>query len=328
MSFMKAAWDAITDFWEIDSPSDLMFWVGTMIGQGLIDGIRATAADAVAALDSIFEAMGNVAGLGGGFGGEFKRRVLDPLEAGLDDLNQQIEGYDDSIQGMAEMLGLGDLVGTPGWEQMIQRFIDSPFASDEQRGIARTLMASLRERARLTAEQIEMQRELIRQQERLAAMEEKRAQIGFLQQQLDLIKLITDNGLGLDILQGIELGIGADPGALMDAMAAAMRRMIQAAEDELGIASASKVFKRIAAQAQEGLIVQMADSRGVVRAARGMVRNMAESAELALAGVGAGADSAGAMDSSRRLTMYGGQHFYFQQRRGSVLEEVQGLLTP
>jgi hypothetical protein len=26
--------------------------------------------------------------------------------------------------------------------------------------------------------------------------------------------------------------------------------------------------------------------------------------------------------------MYGGQHFYFQQRRGSVLEEVQGLLTP
>ncbi len=111
----------------------------------------------------------------------------------------------------------------------------------------------------------------------------------------------------------------------MDAMVAAMRQMIRAAEDELGIDSPSTVFRRIAAQAKAGLIVEMADTRAVVRAARSMVRNMAEAAEFALAAaVGNGAAS----DNSRSMTMYGGQHFYFQERRGSVLEEVQGLLRP
>jgi hypothetical protein len=66
------------------------------------------------------------------------------------------------------------------------------------------------------------------------------ADLNFLQQQFDLLKLVQENQLGAGILEGIEFGLGADPKALMDAMAAAMKAMIAAAEEELGIHSPSK----------------------------------------------------------------------------------------
>ena len=312
------------------SPSRTTFPWGVSVGEGLIAGVRSTFAAAGEVMEQLFARMSDVAGLGGGFGSEFRRRVIDPLTAGLGRLTDEIGQYDQSIAEMVEQLGYQEgFENRPDAILELMRRANYEHATERERNTARTLIAFLRERQRLTLEQIEAQRELARQQERLAALEEKRAQIGFLQQQLDLIKLIKDNNLSANILEGLTLGLNADPGALMDAMAAAMRQMIAAAEQELGIASASKVFRRIAAQAKQGLIVELADSRAVVRAARGMARNMAESAELALARAGVGAAGlGGAADSSRRLTMYGGQHFYFQQRRGSVLDEVQGLLRP
>jgi hypothetical protein len=328
MSFVQSAWDAVKRFFGISSPSTLMYWAGQMIAQGLIDGIRSMQSTAAEAMDALFAAMGNVSGLAGGFGTQFQRQVLDPLRNSLKASQDGLDDIDAAIERMTEQLGYDPgFARTPGAILELMRRANYQYATEQEKATARTLLAFLRDRNRLNQEHLRLQRELEEQESRLALLQEKQQQNDFLQEQLKLIQFIRDNNLSADILAGLELGIGADAGALMDAMRRALEQMIRAAEDELGIGSPSRVFRQIAAQAKQGLIVEMRDSRAVARAARGMVSNMVDAAQLALDTVGSGA--AGSMvDSSRRMTMYGGQHFYFQQRRGSVLEEVQGLLAP
>jgi hypothetical protein len=321
MNFMKAAWDSITTFWEIESPSQLTFWAGEMIGQGLVDGIRSKFSDAAVVMDELFSMMGNVSGLAGGFGGQFQRQVLDPLRASLDASQDGLDDINEAIERMTEQLGYDPgFTRTPGAILELMRRMNYQYATEQEKATARTLLAFLRERNRLTLDHLRLQQELEAQEARLARLQEAQAQNDFLQEQLKLIQLIRENGLSADILRGLTLGIGADAGALMDAMRRALEEMIRAAEQELGIASPSSVFRNIGRQVNRGLLIGLSDNRGVVSAMRDMMDDVAARAAAAsFPALVAGGQSA---------NLYGGQHFYFQQRRGSVLEEVQGLLRP
>jgi hypothetical protein len=80
----------------------------------------------------------------------------------------------------------------------------------------------------------ELMEEYAAQQERVAALEEQRARLQFLQQQVDLLNLIAEHGLDAgSILQGLDLGADADAGALLDAMTRAITEIIAQTEGQL-----------------------------------------------------------------------------------------------
>jgi hypothetical protein len=220
--FANAAIDAAKAALGIQSPSTVFYDIGVQIGEGLLAGIESMSENVGQAM---FDMLGKVSGLGGGFGNIFQQQTLDPLK-------QKIDGYTRSIEDMAKDLGLEN-VGLKD-TLLLQRLGGSgPLATTDEEAKARVLLQFLRDRSKLNSEYIQ-------QQERLAQLQEKQQQVNFLQQQFELLKLIKDNNLGTDLLEGLKLGLNADPAALMDAMRAAMQRMIEAAEDQLGIASPSK----------------------------------------------------------------------------------------
>jgi hypothetical protein len=102
----------------------------------------------------------------------------------------------------------------------------------------RRLDLQLLTQSQITAE-IERQRE---EQERILRLEQAQERLGFLQEQLKLLELITERGLDPgEILDGLTLGIDASIGEVVDAMTRAMEMLVAQAEEELGIASPSKV---------------------------------------------------------------------------------------
>ena len=319
--FAQAAWDQVKAFFGISSPSTLMYWAGTMIGQGLIDGITAMVQPAAEAMDALFKAMSDVANMGGGFANIFKDKTIDPMLGRLDELQAGIEVRNDSIGETVKRLGLD--MAEPGWELMLQRFATSDYSSAEQRALAQNALALLGERRDMTVEQIELQKELAAQQERIAAIEERRAQIGFLQQQLDLIKMIKDNNLDASILDGIKLGLDADAGGLMDAMAEAMRRMIAAAEDELGVHSPSRWAQGLMQNVIGTMAATAERERSGLQRSLSRVLGGALEPVAAMAGPGVGAQTA---DNSRRTVVNGGVHNYYGAGRGSALDEMEVLM--
>ena len=77
-----------------------------------------------------------------------------------------------------------------------------------------------------------------------------------LQQQFDLLKLIQENGLNPeDILGGLQLGVEGNLEGLLEAMTRAMTELVQNAQNQLGIASPSRVFAGIGSQIMQGLAI-------------------------------------------------------------------------
>lgn len=108
----------------------------------------------------------------------------------------------------------------------------------------------------LVAKQIEYNR----QRERMIELERQQANIGFLQTQLDLLTLITEQGLDVgQILGGMKLGLDADAGGLLDAMTRAMQELVGRAEAALGIGSPSRVFAGIGRSLMSGLAEGVGD---------------------------------------------------------------------
>lgn len=332
MNFMQAAWDRITSFWEIESPSQRMAGAGQMLGVGFADGIRESTpvavasmeemgealgetlasmveelGDPVAELNALFSTLGDVSGLGGGFARFFETGTLDPLKDRLSDVGGAIE----NIIGL-----LGDALpeNFAEWEEgaqrlRLQQLAGTGFlAANDEEARARVLLAMLDERGRVTKEYIE-------QQERLAELEERQAQAAFLQQQLDLLNLIKENNLDASLLEGLEFGLDADAGALMDAMSAAMQAMINAAEDELGIHSPS----RWAIDTMRNLFGTMA--RTAEQEAASLRQTLSRAIEPALGTVAPGTGG-GSVDNSRRATNYGGYHVHVQGNAASPLESL------
>ncbi|HUV93942.1 MAG TPA: hypothetical protein VMX14_03825 [Anaerolineae bacterium] len=123
--------------------------------------------------------------------------------------------------------------------------------------------------------------QVVQHEERIAALQERQMELGFLQQQVELLKLIEDYDLHLeDILGGMELGIKANAADVLDAMVRAMQEVITVVEEELGISSPSKVFARLAQQAMEGFAQGVLQSTSIpVGALAGASQSFSKSVE-------------------------------------------------
>ena len=151
--------------------------------------------------------------------------------------------------------------------------------------------------SRLKAEQI-------RQEERLLALQKAQADLEFLKQQQQLLKLIADNDLdGEDIMQGLKLGIDADAGDVLQAMTRAIQAVITQAEDELGIASPSTVFKKMGRFSirgyEDGALDQIASARRSI--AEALARGFFEPAAMAMQ-LNGGSSTTNIYNYSNRVT--------------------------
>ena len=231
---VDAAIAAIKAALGIASPSRVFYAIGANMIDGLIQAIRDKQPEVAKELDDMFSMLSNLSNLGGGFGDLFAAQNIAPIEGALEDVTGQVGSYTTAIQDMMNSLGLGAFnPDTPGVLVALQNILNDPTASFTEQNAANTAIALLEERQELMLQQIELQRQLEEQQNRLLRLEMQRQQLNFLQQQFDLLKLIRDNGLDVGLLEGLTFGANADPGALMDAMIGAMTQMIGQTTNEL-----------------------------------------------------------------------------------------------
>jgi hypothetical protein len=120
----------------------------------------------------------------------------------------------------------------------------------------------------LTKERTAAQNAMNEALEKQAELEKAQDDLSFLQHQFKLLELIKQYGLNVgDILGGITLGLNASLPDLVDAMARAIKAMVEAAEAELGIQSPSKVFAEIGRNLMTGMAGGIRGSAGVPAAA-------------------------------------------------------------
>lgn len=104
------------------------------------------------------------------------------------------------------------------------------------------------------------QKELAKVEEQQAKLQEQQAKLQFLTGQLNLLKTIDELGLNSkEILKGIQLGLGTDQQGLIDAMSRVVDTIIGTVDDQLQIASPSKIMigrgKQIIMGLSEGMRV-------------------------------------------------------------------------
>jgi phage-related protein len=249
------------------------------------EGLKLTGAEKAAQIAKLFrdlviqpllEAGQAFGSLGGAAAAILQSRTVDPLSDMLDGLNERIGGLLESILATDIPGGVEHLLGksTEQLRELLHDVLNPrqipgggfPGINTE---LAETIKSVLilrdleQERADATQEVLEAERaiaELQRQQENLA----------FLQQQIALLDLIAERGLDAEaILGGLQLGIDADVLAVTQAMSAAMAEIIQQTEEQLGIASPSRVFQNIGAQLMMGLAQGVRDAEFIPQQAAG-----------------------------------------------------------
>lgn len=303
----------------IASPARATIPIGYAIAQGIVAGIQAGAADVQSAMEGIFSAMGNVAGVAGSFGSQFVRQILDPAREDFEATGDEIAAIDEEMAVLAARWGGADLLNSPGMLTTLGELLKSQHLNDAERANIQRLIALYGERNKKQTEYVDLQQKVMAAEAQLADLEERRAQNQFLQDQLKLLELIKDNNLGADILNGIKLGIDADAEQLMVVMSMALQRMIDAAQAQLGIASPSKVFRAMGRNLMESVGLGITDGRGVVDAMRDAMGAMTAAGRAGLPPT--------QIDNGQTANLYGGQHFYIQQARRNVLDDIQVLLA-
>ena len=276
------------------------------------------AGELVDIIDEWLSTASAMSGIASSFGNVFADQVLSPLEANVNGLLDQLDVYTLAIEDIAATLGLDPNSGN----FFFDLFWLARTGTAEQQGLANLAMQLFDDRTDLTNELAAAQDELIAQQERLLELEQKRADLDFLRQQYELIKLIQENNLDASILEGLTFGVDADAGSLMDAMIEAMQQMIGAVEKELGINSPStwavglmrNVFDALAMTAE-------AESDALERSVR---RALSPTLEMGDATGGRGSHT---VDNSRRVTNYGGIHVHGDGRRRSAMDVLQEQLV-
>lgn len=268
----------------IASPSRVFFEVGVSIGEGLIEGVRAKEGEVLDTIGSMLQGASDLGSLGSGFEGVFKRQVLDPMEGQLEAVQGQLGTTGSLIQELLTGLGLSDDLNNPWLLDQLQGIVSGGGGSFEDVTEAAVVLGLLEDRRDLLLQEQALQENLLSQQQRLMLMEQQRADLNFLQQQLDLLKLIDDNGLDISILEGIELGVDADPSGLMQAMSTAMQMMITQASSDLagqttptdrvgGRSLANEFFSKTG---DAGTTVVNIDARGAARGADEDIRRVVE----------------------------------------------------
>jgi len=303
----------------IASPARATIPIGYAIAQGIVAGIQAGAADVQSAMESIFSAMGNVAGVAGAFGSQFVRQTLDPAREKFKETGDELAAIDDEMLALAARWGGEELLNSPTMLATLGELLKSQHLNDSERANIQRLISLYDERNRKQTEYVDLQQKVMAAEAHLADLEERRAQNQFLQDQLKLLELIKDNNLGADILNGIKLGIDADAKDLMLVMSMALQRMIEAAQAQLGIASPSKIFRAMGRNLMESMGLGIGDGRAVVGVMRDAMSNMTAAGRAGLQPT--------QVDNGQTANLYGGQHFYIQQARRNVLDDIQVLLA-
>lgn len=91
-------------------------------------------------------------------------------------------------------------------------------------------------------------------QKEIAKIEKAKADLAFLQQQIDLLRLIREQGLDpADILGGIQLGLGASMSDLLKVTSSVIQAMVDQINQDLQIASPSKVMAKIGSRVMQGV---------------------------------------------------------------------------
>lgn len=199
----------------------------------------------------------------------------------------------------------------------------------QQSGVVRDeverLITLADERAAAEQAVLDIQEQLADVEERRLALEQEQARLNFLQSQIDLVNTIRELGLSTSILEGLELGLDANAEDLIEAMRRVVAQLIDAAEDELEIASPSRVGYGLMANFMEsmtsgidanadGPIAALADTYQAMRTLServmqsGLTPYGSDLAAMWLAGGGAGGTggAAGAAELKQNVTIYGG----------------------
>jgi phage-related protein len=263
-SILQSVADAIPDwlmeFLGIHSPARATIPVGQAIVEGLIAGIELTGDELAEAIEewivdpslqmlhqwSEMLAAGDMAeGLASGFAGHFERMVMEPMEEQMDSLTEKVAAagvvYGQSFEGMA----VADFVDDGSMKTLDQlMLVRSRLASQindfKMRGVDPSAWAFQLQGLDTVDQAIDAFRlrndinaEYIRQQEKLFALEKARADLDFLKQQMELLGLMKANNIPLSALDGVTLGLGADPGQLMGIMVGVMETIVRQTEHEM-----------------------------------------------------------------------------------------------
>ncbi|MCP4540595.1 MAG: hypothetical protein GY832_25950 [Chloroflexi bacterium] len=228
--------------------------MGDQIGTALGSAIASSAAQEDV-MDELFGAGGILAGLGGMAGGMLQRGTIDPLTQEIEDLDDALETMRERQTGLAEERAaiIEEQRGGASEERRIAINERLLAIAKEQDFIQRHLNHEQGRRTHLAAE-------LAEQEERILRLQEAQERLRFLEQQSKLLDLIAEKGLDAEaILGGLELGVDASVEDVVDAMTRAMEAIIAQANEELGIASPSKVFEKIGGEMMAGTALGIKD---------------------------------------------------------------------
>lgn len=307
---------------KIESPSRLFMDIGRKLIDGIIAGLDATK-------DTLYGKLTDIANTLYGVGNKVFGLQSNTLATNIDETTAQMVAAMNALRGAYGDIRVDNLLEmTPDRRAYFLRTLlsDQHYTND--------IDARLRldEAIRLADERNALEAEYIRQQEELAALEEQRARLDFLQTQVELLDLIRDNNLGADILDGLTLGLDASMTDILAAMTEATRQLIERANDELEIASPSAVFQRIGEQVMEGLAEGLSYTRDVqsrVRDALGRMSNvgLADARQLE-SRLRAGLNQtlhldAGGLAPSQTLYNYGGVHITVAD--GATADQVRQM---
>jgi len=307
---------------KIESPSRLFMDIGRKLIDGIIAGLDA-------AKDTLYGKLTDIANTLYGIGNRVFGLQSDTLATNIDETTAQMVAAMNALRGAYGDIREDNLLEmTPDERAYFLQTLrgDQHYTND--------IDARLRldEAIRLAHERNELEREYVRQQEELAALEEQRSRLDFLQTQVDLLDLIRENNLGADILDGLTLGLDASMTDILAAMTEATRQLIERANDELEIASPSAVFQRIGEQVMEGLAEGLSYTRDVqsrVRDALGRISNvgLADARQLE-SRLRAGLNQtlrldAGGLAPSQTLYNYGGLHISVAD--GTTADQVRQM---
>ena len=248
-----------------------------------------------------------------------------PLQKQIAAVGEEIAAADEQLEEMYARLGtvlpsalMSQLRGLAPNEQaaFLQTLLSSQtvYNRPDTRAALEDAIRLAQKRNLLEQEHIRQQEELAKRQEELAKLEEERARLDFLKTQIELLDIIRENDLDTSILDGLELGLNANMSDIIAAMTAAVRQLVDRTNEELGIASPSKVFREIGENVMAGLAEGLEQTRAVngrVRDAVGRISGLG----LAEAGRVSGrvrsaapTPAAAAAMAAQTVYIYGGLH--------------------
>lgn len=173
-------------------------------------------------------------------------RLLQGLEADL--FTRSIEAQANIIRGLRNTAGLFTDLGGLSISGPGSTFYDSFVAK------LSPMLDRIKTWVGYQGDLAAYQREYSNQVERALRLQQQSQQLDFLQQQLDLLQTISDEGLDAEsILGGVTLGLNTSIEDLLSVTERLMQALINKANDELQIQSPSKVFAGIGQQVMAGL---------------------------------------------------------------------------